>query len=135
MSKNRPNKFKDKKDVHVNGDFYELGTNQELLIHAKYQFHRFLERFFNDPHQINPLEDLQDPELRKLLLAEGLVGLTQDEIAKKANDYFEHLAKGGEPYSDKFHPPAEWSEAKNSNPVSVLIDKKTGDWQQVPTAI
>ena len=129
------NKYKDKPKTSVNGKFYELGTNQELLIHAKWQFHRYLERVFNNPYQPNPLESLDDPDLRKVLKAEGLVGLTQEEIVKKANDYFEHLAKGGEPYSDKFHPPAEWSEAKNSNPVSVLIDKKTGDWQQVPTAI
>jgi hypothetical protein len=71
MSKNRPNKFKDKNDVHVNGEFYELGTNEELLIHAKWQFHRFLERVFNAPQLANPLEELQDPELRKLLKAEG----------------------------------------------------------------
>ena len=129
------NKYKDKPKTSVNGKFYELGTNQELLIHAKWQFHRYLERVFNNPYQPNPLESLDDPDLRKVLKAEGLVGLTQEEIVKKANDYFEHLAKGGEPYSDKFHPPAEWSEAKNSNPVTVLIDKKTGDWQQVPTAI
>ena len=129
------NKYKDKPKTSVNGKFYELGTNQELLIHAKWQFHRYLERVFNNPYQPNPLESLDDPDLRKVLKAEGLVGLTQEEIVKKANDYFEHLAKGGEPYSDKFHPPAEWSEAKNSNPVTVLIDKKTGDWQQVLTAI
>ena len=129
------NKYKDKPKTSVNGKFYELGTNQELLIHAKWQFHRYLERVFNNPYQPNPLESLDDPDIRKVLKAEGLVGLTQEEIVKKANDYFEHLAKGGEPYSDKFHPPAEWSEAKNSGPVSVLIDKKTGNWQQLPKVI
>ena len=128
------NKFKDKNDIHVNRKFYELGTNQELLIHAKWQFHRYLERVFNNPYETNPLESLDDPELRKVLKAEGLVGLTQEEIVKKANDYFEHLAKGGEPYSDKFHPPAEWSESKRNGPVSVLINRETGDWMQSPSA-
>ena len=116
------NKYKDKPKTSVHGKFYELGTNEELLIHAKWQFHRYLEQVFNNPYAVNPLESLDDPELRKVLKAEGLVGLTQEEIVKKANDYFDYLAKGGEPYSDKFHPPAEWSESNKNGPVTVLID-------------
>tara|TARA_R100001594_G_C3877721_1_gene225136 strand:+ start:119 stop:547 length:429 start_codon:yes stop_codon:yes gene_type:complete len=128
------NKYISKPKTSVNGRFYELGTNEEILFHLKWQFHRYLERVINDPSLPNPFETYEDPELRKLLIKDGIIGLTQEEIVQKAEDYFEHLAKGGEPYSDKFHPPAEWSESKRNGPVSVLINRETGAWMQLPSA-
>ena len=47
----------------------------------------------------------------------------------------DRIAKGEEPYSSKLHPPAEWSPSTVNGPVSVLIDRKTGNWQQLPTAL
>tara|TARA_R100000664_G_C2704812_1_gene103852 strand:- start:376 stop:810 length:435 start_codon:yes stop_codon:yes gene_type:complete len=135
MSKIRPNKFKDKNDVHVNGRFYELGSSEEMFIHIKWQFHRYLEQVINNPSLPNPFESYEDPELRKLLTDDGIIGLTQKQIIQKAQDYFDYLAKGGKPYSDKLHGEIEWSISTVNNPVSVLINRETGDWCQMPAVL
>jgi len=129
------NKYKDKNDIHVDGKFHELGGFEEMVLHAKYQFHRYLEQVINDPHRPNPIESFRDPEIRKLLAAEGLIGLTQSQIFFKAQKYSQRLAEGEQPYSNKLHPPAQLSESTTNHPVSILLDSETGNWKPFPTVI
>ena len=122
--------------IKVNGERVVLGGAEEMLCHIKWSFHRHLEMVINDPHLPNPWEQTQDPELRKLLKAEGIIGITQQEMVKKAEEYMDRIANGEEPYSDKLHDQSpEWSPSTVNGPVSVLIDRKTGNWQQLPTAL
>ena len=79
------NKYKDKpRQIKVNGERYALGGAEEMLCHIKWSFHRHLEMVINDPQRPNPFEQYQDPELRKLLKAEGIIGITQQEMFQKA---------------------------------------------------
>ena len=131
----RFDKYKDKPPQFCsNGETFAAGGFEEMLCHAKWQFHRYLEDVINDPHKPNPLEVAQEPEFRKLLKEHGLIELTQSQIYFKASKYFDRLAAGEEPYSDKFHPPATWQESDLA-PVTVLINNKTGDWMQTPTVV
>ncbi len=131
----RFNKHKDKpRQFCSNGEFFAEGGFEEMLCHAKWLFHRYLEDVINDPHKPNPLENSQEPEFRKLLKDHGLIGLTQSQIFFKAQKYSDRLAKGEEPYSDKFHPPGTWKESDLA-PVSVLFNRETGDWMQLPTVL
>ena len=131
----RFNKHKDKpRQFCSNGEFFAEGGFEEMLCHAKCLFHRYLEDVINDPHKPNPLENSQEPEFRKLLKDHGLIGLTQSQIFFKAQKYSDRLAKGEEPYSDKFHPPGTWEESDLA-PVSVLFNRETGDWMQLPTVL
>ncbi len=131
----RFNKHKDKpRQFCSNGEFFAEGGFEEMLCHAKWLFHRYLEDVINDPHKPNPLDNSQEPEFRKLLKDHGLIGLTQSQIFFKAQKYSDRLAKGEEPYSDKFHPPGTWEESDLA-PVSVLFNKETGDWMQLPTVL
>ena len=131
----RFNKHKDKpRQFCSNGEFFAVGGFEELLCHAKWQFHRYLEDVINDPHKPNPLEVAQEPEFRKLLKEHGLIELTQSQIFFKAQKYSDRLAKGEEPYSDKFHPPGTGEESDLAL-VSVLFNRETGDWMQLPTVL
>ena len=118
MSKNRPNKFKDKNSIHVNGKFYELGGSEEILVNIKWQWFKYLERVFNNPSLPNPFENTSNPEVYLLLKEEGIVGLSQEEIFKAAEKYMDDVGSGKiEPYTDKLHH-VQW------------LDKETKTWSE-----
>lgn len=105
-----PKKSRDKychrpKQIKVNGERIELGGIQEVVCHARWQFHRLLEDLVNNPEAPNPLDTLgiDHPELRQALIERGYAGLTRAQLLAKRDEYVTALEGGSEPYSDKLH--------------------------------
>jgi len=113
-----PGKSRDKychrpKQIKVNGERIELGGVQEVVCHARWQFHRLLEDLVNNPDAPNWLDTLGTghPELRQALVERGYAGLTRAQLLAKRDEYVAALEDGSEPYSDKLHG-IEWLPAK-----------------------
>tara|TARA_Y100001973_G_C5163870_1_gene314989 strand:+ start:229 stop:636 length:408 start_codon:yes stop_codon:yes gene_type:complete len=129
------NKYKNSPQrMVVNGRHVELGSVEEILCHCDWSWHRYLEKLVNFPEAPNPFLSFTEPEILKGLKDRGYISITRDELLAKRDEYLARLEKGQEPYSDKLHPPAEWSESTVNGPVSVLINRETGDWMQLPAA-
>jgi len=100
------NKFKNKpRQIKVNGERVDLGGVDEMVCHARWQFHRLLEDLVNRPDAPNPLDTLgiDHPELRHALVERGYAGLTRTQLLAKRDEYVKALEGGSEPYSDKLH--------------------------------
>ena len=117
--------------IKVNGKRVELGGSDEMLCHIDWQWHRYLEQLITKPDTPNPFNSSTDPELVAGLKARGYIAITRAELLAKRDEYVARLEKGEEPYSDKLHG-SEWIENPNAEPVKVLINRTTGEWQQVP---
>ena len=86
--------------------FTELSPKTRNLVqHARWQFHRLLERLINDPYAPNHLDQVADgdPVLRKALRKAGVAGLTREQLWEKRDEYVARLEAGEEPYSSKLY--------------------------------
>ncbi len=107
MSKIRPNNYKDKPKVKINGEWMDSGGNQYEFTRCKLMWFSYLQELNWNPKTINPLERVAEiyssfwPEVVVLLQENGYTGMPHEHYLKESGKYCDYLSKGGKPYSDK----------------------------------
>ena len=104
------------------GQRVTLGGVPEMLRHCDAQWYAYLERLVNNPKEQNPFERYEGGALRKGLNTRGYIGMTQDEILDKRDEYVSGLEAGKPAYSD-----TELYRVGFLNDKSEMIDSQTGE--------